>query len=84
MKMTMKAPITVAASAFALILSTGVVAESAEKLEKAHEKAEAELTLSPEHQKAEKDVQGMDAKKEAKMEKAHEKAEGDLKKMEGK
>ena len=82
--MTMKAPITVAASAFALILSTGVAAESAEKLEKAHEKAEAELTLSPEHQKAEKDLKGMDAKEEAKMGKAEEKAEGDVKKMEGK
>jgi hypothetical protein len=82
--MNMKAPITVAASAFALILSTGVAAESAEKLEKAHEKSEAELTLSPEHQKAEQDLKGMDAKKEAKMEKAEEKAEKDVKKMEGK
>jgi len=82
--MTMKAPITVAASAFALILSTGVAAESAEKLEKAHEKAEAELTLSPEHQKAEQDLKGMDTKEEAKMEKAEEKAQQDVKKMEGK
>jgi hypothetical protein len=83
-EMNMKAPIVVAASALALILSTGVAAESAQKLEKAHEKAEADLTLSPEHQKAEKDLQSMDAKKEAKLEKAHEKAEADLKKSEGK
>jgi hypothetical protein len=82
--MNMKAPITVAASAFALILSTGVAAESAEKLEKAHEKAQADLTLSPEHQKAEQDLKDMDAKEGAKMEKAEEKAEQDLKKMEGK
>lgn len=83
-QMKVKETITIAASALALILSTGVAAESAKDLEKAHEKAEADLTLSPEHAKAEADLKAMDAKGDAKLEAAHEKAEGDLKAMEEK
>lgn len=79
--MAMKATIALATSALALILSGGVAAETAADLEKAEQKAEAELTLSPEHAKAEKALQGMDAKEEAKLDKAHEKAEQDLKDM---
>ena len=82
--MTMKEPITVAASALALILSTGVAAETAADLQKAEEKAQSELTLSPEHAKAETDIKDMNAKEEAKIEKAHEKAEKDLKAMDAK
>jgi hypothetical protein len=83
-EMIMKETITIAASALALILSTGVAAESAKDLEKAHEKAEADLTLSPEHAKAEADLKAMDAKGEKKLEAAHEKAEEHVKAMDEK
>lgn len=78
------------AAAFALVLSGAALAESAADLEKAHEKAEAELQgmsekgaakLEKAEGKAEADLQSMDAKEKAKLEKAHEKSEADLQKM---
>jgi hypothetical protein len=59
------------AAAFALALSGTAFAESAEKLEKAHEKAEA-------------NVESMSTKEAEKLEKAHEKAEEHLEKIEAK
>jgi outer membrane lipoprotein-sorting protein len=59
------------AAAFALALSGTAFAESAEKLEKAHEKAEA-------------NVETMSTKEAEKLEKAHGKAEEHLEKIEAK
>lgn len=82
--MNTRATVVLAASTLALVLSGATLAESAAKLEKAHEKAEADLTLQPQHEKAESQLKSMDAKHEEKLEKAHEKAEADLKKVETK
>ena len=78
-------------AAFALALSGAAFAESAAKLDTAHEKAEADLQtmdakeaakLDKAHEKAEADLQTMDAKKAAKLEKTEEKAEAHVEKIE--
>lgn len=88
-----KTSITLAATTLALVLSGTAFAESAEKLEKAHEKAESDIKsmdakqeakMEKAHEKAEADIKSMDAKQEAKVEKAHEKAEAHLEKIEAK
>jgi ribulose kinase len=91
--MTKKKSIVLGAAAFALVLSGTAFAESAEKLEKAHEKAEASVEtmgtkesekLEKAHEKAEANVEGMSTKEAEKMEKAHEKAEEHVEKIEAK
>ena len=66
-----KKSIVLGAAALALVLSGTAFAESAEKLEKAHEKAEA-------------NVEDMSTKEAEKLEKSHEKAQEHLEKIEGK
>lgn len=69
--MSKKKSFILGAAAFALVLSGAAFAESAEKLEKAHEKAEAS-------------VETMSTKEAEKLEKAHEKTEKHLEKIESK
>jgi ribulose kinase len=88
-----KKSIVLGAAAFALVLSGTAFAESAEKLEKAHEKAEASVEtmstkeaekLEKAHEKAEANVEDMSTKEAEKLEKSHEKAQEHLEKIEGK
>ncbi len=88
-----KKSLILGAAAFALALSGTAFAESAEKLEKAHEKAEANVEsmstkeaekLEKAHEKAEANVESMSTKEAEKLEEAHEKAEEHLEKIEAK
>ena len=85
-----KMSFAVGAAAVALALSGTAFAESAEKLEKAHEKAEADIQamdakeaekLEKAEEKAQANLETMDAKEAEKLEKAHEKAEAHLEKI---